>query len=303
LLDLQDDEEGYIKMSDLLLAVQKQDSKDGGEQELESEEEVFISLADLTKDEDKKTVPGQQQRVKVQPVRPARADLISWMSEQKEEEEEETKAELPPKYQKNKEANRRAGLPSWLGEDSESDGPDEMVEESKEKQLKEVSQLPSWLVEDSGFETGTGEAGGQGGEMEEELLASEVSGPGVEVWQVESAVLLCPRTLAILLCSLLNRKEGGLLLAGPMRADRKERDRLRQQVDRVCRDLLRPSATPDQVDLQLVAAEAGTGRHWLRCPVRGVAGIEYRATGLAGLRNGVYTRGQSGPDYCVYVGP
>ena len=230
MLDLQDDEEGYIKMSDLLLAVQKQDSKDDGEQEFESEEEDFICLADLTKDEDKKTVPGQQQRVKVQPVRPARADLISWMSEQKEEEEEENKAELPPKYQKNKEANRRAGLPSWLGEDSESDGPDEMVEESKEKQSKEVSQLPSWLVEDSGFETGTGEAGGQGGEMEEELLASKVSGPGVEVWQVESAVLLCPRTLAILLCSLLNRKEGGLLLAGPMRADRKERDRLRQQV-------------------------------------------------------------------------
>ena len=75
------------------------------------------------------------------------------------------------------------------------------------------------------------------------------------------------------------------------------------QVDRVCRDLLRPSATPDQVDLQLVAAGAGTGRHWLRCPVRGVAGLEYRATGLAGLRDGVYTRGQSGPDFCVYVGP
>jgi len=308
LLDLQQDEEGFIKMSDLMRALQKRDSKDGAEHESESEEEVFTSLADLAKDEEKETVPGQQS-ITVQPILPARADLISWMSEQKVEETQpqDPKAELP---QKNKETNRRAGLPSWLGEDSESDCPEEMDEESKAKQeqTKEVSQLPSWLVDDgcdeaeSGFETGTGETG-QGVETEEELLAREVSGPGVEVWQVESAVLLCPRTLAILLCSLLNRKEGGLLLAGPMRADRKERDRLRQQVDRVCRDLLRPSATPDQVDLQLVAAGAGTGRHWLRCPVRGVAGLEYRATGLAGLRDGVYTRGQSGPDFCVYVGP
>ena len=44
-----------------------------------------------------------------------------------------------------------------------------------------------------------------------------------------------------------------------------------QEGGRVCRDLLRPSVTRDQVDLQLVAAVVGTGRHWLRCPVRGVA--------------------------------
>jgi len=126
-------------------------------------------------------------------------------------------------------------------------------------------------------------------------------GKHVQLYEVDNFKFLNPNFLALHISALLN-SGGGDIFAGVstdrviqgVRISRDERDKARQMMDYISRDLIDPSVTANDVDIDFIKlAEAGEDQRVLRISVRRILTSNlFRARGIsrAGFKNGIYIR-------------
>lgn len=173
-----------------------------------------------------------------------------------------------PKTEKVPEPN--GTLPSWLGGQDDSSSEEEEEEKLSNQKKESVEEIAFGLSSDEARLTSdcslpvatsspkldNKENNGEG-LIKGEILSVK-QGPGVELWSVERYHQLKSNygKLAAILCSFLNRSEGGVLIIGAERnrlvqgipLNREQKDKIRQMLDRVLREMITPRVPPNLVD-------------------------------------------------------
>merc|ERR1719369_1561311 len=138
----------------------------------------------------------------------------------------------------------------------------------------------------------------------------EKEGVGVEYWDVDDLSKLCPTTLAVLLCGMLNSGSGvvwaGVGKGGKVKGcemGRMQRDKIRQMLDKVCSCNISPRVGPRIVDINFVKVEGDKDLWLVKYTVRLNMEVLYRVKNIDTTRfnQGVYVRNNTGPDYTEFV--
>jgi len=138
----------------------------------------------------------------------------------------------------------------------------------------------------------------------------EKEGVGVEYWDVDDLSKLCPTTLAVLLCGMLNSGSGvvwaGVGKGGKVKGcemGRMQRDKIRQMLDKVCSCNISPRVGPRIVDIDFVKVEGEKDLWLVKYTVRLNMEVLYRVKNIDTTRfnQGVYVRNNTGPDYTEFV--
>jgi len=148
-----------------------------------------------------------------------------------------------------------------------------------------------------------------------DYIFSEKHSNNVELWDIERKGDFDKNDVAILVCGFLNSKDGGCIYAGVKKnglirgipLERKDRDIVRQTLDRVLSNMISPRVPPNIVDIDFVPVE---DRSRPNCPYRVIVvmvkgqkdGLNklYMAHNLRTMsREGAYVRGTKGPVFNV----
>jgi len=141
-------------------------------------------------------------------------------------------------------------------------------------------------------------------------VIEEKEGSGVEFWEVDDLSKLCPTTLAVILCGMLNSGSGvvwaGVGKDGAVKGcemGRVQRDKIRQMLDRVCSTNISPRVGPREVDIDFVRVDGGEELWLIKYIVRLNQEVLYRAINLptSQFSNGVYVRNSTGPEFTEFV--
>jgi len=251
---------------------------------------------------------------------PAASSLPPWLATQAGPEASQRSQDLlKSSSSESISANNVPRLPPWLAQENGAGGG-----ESDSSDRRGASCSPGgWSGTESGLEGGlaTGErrisAGGVWPNMSkvQEIVQlgrdmTETQGIGVEFWEVEKITMLCPTTLSVLLCGMLN-SGSGVVWAGVgkdgkvkgIQMGRGERDKIRQMLDRVCSTNMNPRVGARVVDIDFVRVEGGEELWLVKYTVKVHEEVLYRVRNLGnkGYREGVYARQDTGPDYTEFV--
>jgi len=153
-----------------------------------------------------------------------------------------------------------------------------------------------------------------------DFIFSEKHSISVELWDVERKSELDNNRLAVLICGFLNTRVGGTIYAGVKRnglvrgvpLERKDRDTMRQMLDRVLASMINPRVPPNVVDIDFVAVE---DKSRPSCPYRlmvvMVKGqkeglnkvyMAHNLTSRSTVDEGAYVRKGHGPSYNIRLG-
>jgi len=153
-----------------------------------------------------------------------------------------------------------------------------------------------------------------------DYILSEKHSVGVELWDTERKQELDKNQLAVLICGFLNTQAGGTVYAGVKRnglvrgihLERKDRDNLRQMLDRVLASMIDPRVPPNIVDIDFVTVE---DKSRPTCPYRLMVvmvkgqkeGLDrvymaHNLTPRAQVQEGAYVRRGTGPVFNIKLG-
>jgi hypothetical protein len=153
-----------------------------------------------------------------------------------------------------------------------------------------------------------------------DYILSEKHSIGVELWDTERKLELDKNQLAVLICGFLNTQAGGTIYAGVKRnglvrgipLERKDRDNLRQMLDRVLASMINPRVPPNIVDIDFVSVE---DKSRPTCPYRLMVvmvkgqkeGLDkvymaHNLTPRAHVEEGAYVRRGNGPAFNIKLG-
>jgi len=153
-----------------------------------------------------------------------------------------------------------------------------------------------------------------------DFILSEKHSISVELWDAERKSELDNNRLAVLICGFLNSKAGGTIYAGVKRnglvrgvpLERKDRDNMRQMLDRVLASMINPRVPPNVVDIDFVAVE---DKSRPSCPYRlmvvMVKGqkdglnkvyMAHNLTSRSTVEEGAYVRRGHGPSFNTKLG-
>jgi len=148
-----------------------------------------------------------------------------------------------------------------------------------------------------------------------DYILSEKHSIGVELWDAERKFDVDNNQLAVLICGFLNTRAGGTLYAGVKRnglvrgipLERKDRDTMRQMLDRVLASMINPRVPPNVVDIDFVTVE---DKSRPTCPYRLMVvmvkgqkeGLDkvymaHNLTSRACVEEGAYIRRGYGPNF------
>lgn len=148
-----------------------------------------------------------------------------------------------------------------------------------------------------------------------DYILSEKHSIGVELWDAERKFDVDNNQLAVLICGFLNTRAGGTLYAGVKRnglvrgipLERKDRDTMRQMLDRVLASMINPRVPPNVVDIEFVSVE---DKSRPTCPYRLMVvmvkgqkeGLDkvymaHNLTSRACVEEGAYVRRGYGPNF------
>eukprot|EP00092_Neocalanus_flemingeri_P037749 GFUD01041097.1.p1 GENE.GFUD01041097.1~~GFUD01041097.1.p1 ORF type:complete len:1056 (+),score=428.40 GFUD01041097.1:696-3863(+) len=153
-----------------------------------------------------------------------------------------------------------------------------------------------------------------------DYILSEKHSIGVELWDTERKQDLNNNQLAVLICGFLNTQAGGTIYAGVKRnglvrgipLERKDRDTMRQMLDRVLASMINPRVPPNIVDIDFVSVE---DKSRPSCPYRLlVVMVKGQSEGLdkvymahnlttrSQVEEGAYVRRGTGPVFNIKLG-
>jgi len=199
------------------------------------------------------------------------------------------------------------------------------AKETKEQErMKLATQNKLKMQEDSRCESSSNKISDQEqGEQQiltRDFIFSEKHSISVELWDVERKSELDNNRLAVLICGFLNTRAGGTIYAGVKRnglvrgvpLERKDRDTMRQMLDRVLASMINPRVPPNVVDIDFVAVE---DKSRPTCPYRlmvvMVKGqkeglnkvyMAHNLTSRSTVDEGAYVRKGHGPSYNIRLG-
>ena len=196
----------------------------------------------------------------------------------------------------------RCIVPPWLLEnefeaDSDSDKTDSVFEDKEE--LAGYISSRFWPIMNK-----------KSGDVKLGEVMDEEEGVGVEYWEVDELSKLCPTTLAVLLCGMLNSGSGvvwaGVGKDGIVRGcemGRAQRDKIRQMLDKVCSNNITPRVGPRVVDIDFVRVEGAKELWLIKYTVRLNEEVLYRVQNIDRTRfnEGVYVRNNTGPEFTEFV--
>jgi len=200
------------------------------------------------------------------------------------------------------------------------------METKEEERLNATTQFKRRVLEDKRCESTSKITEQEQDEKEEQqiltrdFIFSEKHSINVELWDVERKSELDNNRLAVLICGFLNTKAGGTIYAGVKRnglvrgvpLERKDRDTMRQMLDRVLANMINPRVPPNVVDIDFVAVE---DKSRPTCPYRlmvvMVKGqkeglnkvfMAHNLTSRSTVDEGAYVRRGRGPSYNMKLG-
>jgi len=153
-----------------------------------------------------------------------------------------------------------------------------------------------------------------------DFILSEKHSIGVELWDAERKTEVDNNRLAVFICGFLNSKAGGILYAGVRRnglvrgipLERKDRDNMRQMLDRVLASMINPRVPPNVVDIDFVAVEdksrPSCPYRLIRVMVKGQRDglnkvyMAHNLTSRSPVEEGAYVRKGHGPSFNTKLG-